>query len=121
MRKRDLYLVVGIVIVAVIGILVVLMNQKEGKQVVITVDGEVYEEVSLEEEKTIEVDTEHGKNVVRIENGSVFMEEADCPDQICVEHKTISKSGETIVCLPHKVVVEVKADNSEKEIDSIVQ
>ena len=40
--------------------------------------------------------------------------EADCPDQICVDQKAISKEGETIVCLPNKVVVEVKgADASD--------
>ena len=121
MKKKDLYLIVGIVLVAIIGIIAVFMTQKEGKQVVITIDGTVYQEASLDEQKTIEVETEHGKNVVRIENGAVFMESADCPDQVCVQHKKISKTGETIVCLPHKIVVEVKADNSQKEIDSVVQ
>ena len=49
------------------------------------------------------------------------MKEADCPDQICRKHKAIDKSGETIVCLPHKVVIEVEADTREQELDGITR
>ena len=46
------------------------------------------------------------------------MKEADCPDQICVRHKAISKSGESIVCLPHKVVVEISSEE-EQDVDIV--
>ena len=48
------------------------------------------------------------------------MIEADCPDQLCVHQKAISKDRETIVCLPNKVVVEVKS-KTESEFDSIAK
>ena len=44
-------------------------------------------------------------------DGKASMAKADCPDKICVNHAAISKKGETIVCLPHKVVVEVVDEN----------
>ena len=121
MKKKDLALIIGIVIIAVIGLFFVMMMRKDGKQVVITVDGTVYQQVSLEKDETIEVKTEHGVNVVKIENGAVSMESADCPDKVCVNHASIKKSGETIVCLPHKVVVEVTANTTQKEIDGVAQ
>lgn len=40
------------------------------------------------------------------------MEYADCPDQICVKHAEISKSGSSIVCLPNKVVITVHGDKN---------
>ena len=43
------------------------------------------------------------------------MIEADCPDLICVHHKPISRQGESIVCLPHKVIVEVTGEESAQE------
>ncbi|MCR5675892.1 MAG: NusG domain II-containing protein [Lachnospiraceae bacterium] len=46
-------------------------------------------------------------NTVVIENGTCRVSEADCPDRICVERGRISVSGETIVCLPHRLVIEV--------------
>ena len=55
-----------------------------------------------------------------IENGKVKMKEADCPDQICVHHRAISKNRETIVCLPNKVVVEI-VSSEESELDSIAK
>ena len=46
------------------------------------------------------------------------MTSADCPDHLCVKQKAISKEGESIICLPNKVIVEVdSAVNS--EIDAV--
>lgn len=119
MKKKDIYLIVSIVLLAIIAFIGIKLTQKEGKRVVITVDGEIYQEATIDEEKEIEVKTDHGVNVVQIHEGQVSMIEADCPDQVCVKHSKISKSGETIVCLPHKVVVEITGE--EKELDSLVQ
>jgi len=50
------------------------------------------------------------------------MKKADCKDQICADHKAIEKSGETIVCLPHKVVIEIQSeDGKEQELDGVTQ
>ena len=78
----------------------------------VTVDGEVYGTYSLAENQTVKIQTGHGTNVLVIENGSVHMEEADCPDGYCKRQGTISRVNETIVCLPHKPVAEVESDGS---------
>ena len=59
----------------------------------------------------IEIPGKVGKCIMVIENGEVYMESADCPNQICVHHSAISHNGETIVCLPNRVIIEV-ADSS---------
>ena len=43
---------------------------------------------------------------------ALLLEYADCPDQICVKHAEISKSGSSIVCLPNKVVITVHGDKN---------
>ena len=48
----------------------------------------------------------HAKFV--IQNGEVFMENSNCKNQICVKHKKISRSGESIICLPNKVIIQTK-------------
>lgn len=50
--------------------------------------------------------------------GVADMTSADCPDHLCVKQKAISKEGESIICLPNKVVVTVKSD-TKSDIDSI--
>ena len=49
-----------------------------------------------------------GTNTLVIENGQAHFINSDCPDKTCQKIGKISKSGETIVCLPHKVIAEVK-------------
>ena len=58
----------------------------------------------LQEEQTIEI---NDSNLCRIQDGEVNMTEADCPDKLCMHQGPISISGETIVCLPNKVVIEI--------------
>ena len=63
------------------------------------------------ENDSIRIETPQGYNIVAVEDGTVMVTDADCRDQICVEHKKISRTGETIVCLPHKLVVEITGDS----------
>ncbi|WP_203623795.1 MULTISPECIES: NusG domain II-containing protein [unclassified Lacticaseibacillus] len=39
--------------------------------------------------------------------------DANCPDQVCVKKGRISKPGQTIVCLPHKLLVEIKSSTGD--------
>ncbi len=77
------------------------------KSVVVEADGNIIYVVSLKEDQTLHVQTEYGTNDVRVEDGKVFVEEADCPKQICVNTAPISGVGQTIICLPHRVVVSI--------------
>ena len=113
MKKRDILLAGGIVLVALVMLLVMhVTGETKGDQVQITVNGEIYGTYPLEKDQTIEVTEGEFHNVIRIENGQTYMEEADCPDGYCKRQGTISRVNETIVCLPHKLVAEVESDGS---------
>ncbi len=83
------------------------MNKKSGKKVRISVDGEEVKLIEMDDDYEYRLETPRGYNVVVIKDGIVSVTEADCPDKICVKHKPIDDIGETIICLPHKVVMEV--------------
>lgn len=124
MKKRDIILVVSLLVVAGIVFLVFNINIKTGKTVVITENGSTYGTYSLSENKVIDINTDLGHNEVLIKDGKVHMEEADCPDKYCVDKGNISKTNESLICLPHKLVVEitndeVKSDND--DLDAIVK
>ena len=110
-HKNDILLTTGILLIAAICFLVFFLSMKEGKYVSVTVDGEqVYKHSLSENEETVILGANSGsgeQNVLVIEDGNAFVKSANCPDKICVSHRKISKTGETIVCLPHKVVVSV--------------
>ena len=60
----------------------------------------------------------NGQNVLQIKDGYASIIEADCPDKLCQKQKKIRYNGETLVCLPHKVIVSV-ISYEETEIDGI--
>lgn len=80
--------------------------QEKGAMAVVTVDGVERYRCSLFVEKEIEIDD---TNILVIKDGAADMITADCPDQICVKHTPISNAGETIICLPNKVVVTIES------------
>lgn len=96
-----------------------LTRGEEGNQIQITLDGKIYGTYALSKDQTIEVKNGDFYNKVRIEDGKAYMKEANCPDSYCEEQGKISGHTQTIVCLPHKLVVEVldngEADTSDSE------
>ena len=120
-NRRDVILILVLLVIAGGAALVIQFGiKRNGATAIITVDGTVVHRMSLlvEEEYTVE-GIDGGHNVVVVQQGEVYMKEADCPDEICVKTGHIHKTGETIVCLPHRVVVEVTG--AEQELDSIVR
>ena len=49
-----------------------------------------------------------GVNVIRVEPGRIAVAEADCPDKICVKTGWLSDSAFPIVCLPHRLIIEIE-------------
>ncbi|MBQ6623949.1 MAG: NusG domain II-containing protein [Mogibacterium sp.] len=87
--------------------------------VVIKSGGEIFGRYPLNEDVEIEVPAPSGgENAVTIKGGSVTVSSASCKNQVCVKHGSISKSGESIVCLPNRLIVTIE-DKSGGEYDSI--
>ena len=119
LEKRDKLLIVIVVCVALCAFLAhqIIGGDGAGK-VTVKVNGELKGTYSLAEDQTIEING--GRNTLVIENGSASMEKADCPDQVCVRHSAISRNGESIICLPHEVVVSIE-DGESSGADAVVQ
>lgn len=116
-KKKDIILIVIVLTVALAGLLFFYLTQKSGDTVVVTIDGVIYKEYSLN--KDIEVDlpgVNGGANHLVIKDGYADMTDANCPDKICVDSRKISKTGESIICLPNKVVVKIEG-NTSSEVD----
>lgn len=121
MKKKDIFLIVGILLTAGLGYLLIGRNV-QGSQVVITLDGEVYGTYSLQQDQRLDVKSEAGHNVVVIENGEVFIEDADCPDRYCVKQGRTSSESKSLICLPHKLVVEVRGqEDKDADLDAVAQ
>lgn len=118
MKKNDLILAAVIILAAFAVFAFQCFRQDNGEHhIQITVDGELFGTYDLTVDQTIEIGS---TNRVVIENGEARMEQADCPDQVCVNHRAIRRNGESIICLPNRVVVTVES-SEESGLDGIAQ
>ena len=113
--RNDGILAAVIIIIAVAVLLFMKLTKVQGNSVVVKIDGVEVQRYSLAENVEFEINTgknNENYNVVVIENSRVSVVDADCPDGICEDYRPISYVGETIICLPHKVVIEIIGDSS---------
>ena len=129
-RKADIALVVVCVLAAVLTGVFLILYRREGDVVRVSCDGEqlavfAFPAAGIQDRQYYLVWVEDGQmtvsncgnapvipdggafNLFSVADGVVRMEAADCRDQICVRHRAVSAAGESIICLPHKLVIEI--------------
>lgn len=121
--KRDgIFILIVIFAVAVFFILINFVFKKDASFVELSVNGELIETYSLSEDGTFKVFENNIINNFEIKDGKVRMIEADCPDGTCKRQGSISKHNETIVCLPHKVILRAVDEKDTKDsLDTVVK
>ena len=108
-------IVAAVLAVSLLAAAVVRLASPGGSVAEITVDGQVVERIDLDrvtEGYTFMVEDEWGSNTIQVEPGRIRVLEADCPDQVCVDQGWIADGTVPIVCLPHKLVIEIVGGGS---------
>ncbi|MDP4109339.1 MAG: NusG domain II-containing protein, partial [Bacillota bacterium] len=89
---------------------------------VITVDGRVKNKIvlsGLKDPLKLSFSNLGYTNVVLAENGKIRVLSADCPDKVCVRTGFISRPGQSIVCLPSRLVIRLEGE-SKSGLDAVV-
>lgn len=126
LTKADKILVISIVLISIIS-LGFIKNSGSGykqKYISIQVNGEEYKKIIFDKSiigKTFPIETEFGYNLIEVGDEEVKVIEASCPDELDVKQGSISKSGEIIVCLPNRLVIEIKGSDEVGEVDYITR
>ena len=125
LRKAD-FLLFFIFLAAALISAVSFPRPAEGKELVrIISNGEEYGIYPLEKNEEIEIVREGHQNIVIIQDCTVHMDYSNCKNQICVHTGEISDKGETIVCLPNYVIVEIigsgEGGEDDEAVDAIVK
>lgn len=115
MKRGDLLIIVVIAAVALFFLVPRWLPESESEKnhnkiltADITLDGKLYKTVELtKEEQMIEIKSMRGSNVIKVHDYGVEMYDTDCPDKVCLTFGFITKSKQTIICLPHRVMVEI--------------
>jgi len=104
LKKWDKIIIFAVLFAAVVCFLIFMFTGKNGSKITVSENNKVVYEGSLSVDKTIEL----AGNTVEIKNGKASVVSAKCKNQICVNHSEISQKGESIICLPNSVIVEIK-------------
>ncbi|MBE6811256.1 MAG: NusG domain II-containing protein [Ruminococcaceae bacterium] len=122
-HRNDIILIVCVLFVATVGIVYLNFFRSTGDTVTVTVDGTEYGVYPLAQDRTEDIysgEDNLNHNRLVISDGKAYMGCASCPDGICVAHKPVYRDGESIICLPNRVVVTVAVDGEADTPDIIM-
>lgn len=110
LRKADLLLLAAALVFGAV-LAAVLLLRSPGGTVQVRVAGAVTAAYPLDVDASYTITGANGgTNLLVIEDGAARIEEASCPDGVCVHTGRIRRNGQSIVCLPNQVVVEIVSD-----------
>lgn len=124
--RRMKFNVVAVLVIAAVALAVAAAANALGSAVdartavIQDADGNTFT-MPLSQDDVLTVASSAGTNVIEVQAGKVRVSEADCPNQDCVEQGWISKAGQQIVCLPHKLVVNITDEDTASAYDVVGQ
>lgn len=142
-KKADILLLIALVVFGLVTSVVLVLTGSGDtgeSEVVIKSGGEIVGRYPLSKDARLEIPAASGVsydspahyalteddectqytyyNVVNIEGGAVSITGSSCKNLVCVRHESISKSGQSIVCLPNRLIVTIE-NKSGGDYDSI--
>ena len=119
-RNDVIFIAALLVVIAIAGVCLYLFSGT-GDTVTVSIDGAVVASYPLDKDRVEDIHTaDGGLNRLVIQDGKAWVETASCPDGICAAHKPIHREGESIVCLPNKVVITVGTTDGDDGLDVVV-
>ncbi|MBD5098329.1 MAG: NusG domain II-containing protein [Clostridiales bacterium] len=112
-HRNDVLLIAILLILGGALALFLYATRQTGGYVSVQVGGETVMELPLGEDAQIVLGEGGHTNTLVIKDGTAQIIEAGCPDQICVNQGAVRYAGESIVCLPHKLVVTVEGGQAD--------
>ncbi len=125
MRRGDMIIVILLFLLSFLPLAIFTYVQASvsddaTKIAVVKMDNEIIETITLTGNRgtqSFEIVADDGDiNTVEIIDEKIRIRSATCPDQVCILTSFIENLGETIVCIPHKVVIEIQAENHHEEL-----
>lgn len=107
-HKNDTILIAVLLILGGALALFLLLTRQTGGTAQVQVDGETVMELPLGKDAQVVLGEGGRTNTLVIRNGTAQVVEAGCPDQVCVRQGAVQYAGESIVCLPHRLVVSIE-------------
>lgn len=119
-HRNDMVLIVVLLLLAGVVWACMLLTRHDDGYVSVSIDSEEVMRLPLDEDVSIVLGEGEHTNTLVIENGQAYISQASCPDHVCIHQGKISYDGQTIVCLPNKLVV-TAAGGAQADVDAVSQ
>lgn len=120
-KKADALLLLALFLAGLLVAGILVLTGRNGATVQVRVSGEVTASYPLDTDRTVVIEgADGGTNTLVIRDGEAFVESASCPDGLCVGMGHIKRSGQSVVCLPNEVVVEI-TEGETGEADAVAK
>lgn len=118
--RGDLYLILIILITGLILFLMIQISSKSGQCLYVYYAQKLVTTVQLNKNENLNIQGDLGISQIVIRDGQVWMEKSPCPQKICIHMGKITHHGQSIVCIPNRIVLLIKK-NHDPKIDAITQ
>lgn len=125
MRKNDFWLILVLAVLA-LGSWFLFHSRTADRDKVLVVqkDQQVIQRIELKKvtsETKLIIPVDHGELVVAYDREGGQVVSSPCPDQVCVRQGKITRSGQTIACVPEKVLLTLTTAAKENDHDAILR
>jgi len=123
LKKGDIIIIV-ILAVALISWYGInqLGESEDDRQAVIETNGEVYKTIPMKagmKQQEIHIELENGNHIdIIIDENGAYVKDVICPDKVCQKTGVVNKVGQSIVCLPNRVIVYIEGKTG-SDVDDV--
>lgn len=112
MKKGDIIVIFTLIVVFCLSFIYISNSfiTTGDKYISVQVNGEEIKQITFGNEKKVyPIRTTFGLNILEVDNESVRVIEASCPDKLDVKFGKINKVGQAIICMPNRLVIQIKS------------
>ncbi len=112
-KLGDAVVILILIMISFVPCYFLLSPKRESSNIIaiIKVNNHEVKRLPLSEDVVWKYQKDNKLNVIQVKNQRIRMIDANCQDQVCVKEGWKSKSEDTIVCLPHRFLVELRVEN----------
>ena len=117
LNRADILLILLLLFISFAPLLFLTSQTPDRIYADITVDGKLIRRVALSghtgRDTFVQTTVGGHSNTIVVEEDTIAVTDADCPDKLCVMQGPAKKPGDIIACLPHKLLIEVKGSQTD--------
>lgn len=112
--RNDIIVILTPLVIALFLLIFTLVPRSAGEFVTVSLEGEQIARYSLDKDISVPVKNSDGETLLifNISGKEAFVTESVCSDHSCERMGSISRAGESIICLPSQIVITVEGGSS---------